>query len=592
MLSAAAGGWTPRDDRRLFVLSTVTTGIFVVLVLRLFFLQVVRGPELSRRAERNSTQVLPLLAPRGIIYARNGTVDEPLLDNAPRFSLFYARSGLGQSPAPNLLVELDRWFPDDRVVLRKKISEAERTGKMTRVLTNIPRVAALALMERRIFLPGVNVLVEPQRRARYGSLASHLLGYVSEVDEADLRRHGDRWRSGQFVGRGGVEKVYDDFLRGVDGGLQFEMDAGGRHIQVLRRLSQSAGADLYLTIDRRLQAAAEAGLDASPTGRGAAVALDPRTGEVLALASRPGFDPSENLARYVDDPRQPFFNRALQGVYPPGSVFKILTAGTGVNDAAWDIRRTFFCNGVYLLPITGGTKEFRCWSKHHRQDFFGAVAWSCNIYFYNIGLAVGPDALYARARAFGFGEKTGVDLPAESSGLMPGREWKKKARREGWFDGDTLNTAIGQGFVLVTPLQAAVFVAAIANRGTVWRPYVAREIRAPDGRVLWRTQSEARRRVELSDRTWMLLHRAMAGVVAQGSGRVIHRPDLTMGAKTGTAQNPHGEDHAWFAAYAGPPGVPPQLAVVVFVENGGHGSAAAGPIAKKIIDAAFPAGAL
>jgi penicillin-binding protein 2 len=471
------------------------------------------------------------------------------------------------------------------------MAEAQRTGKMTRLLANIPRESALAIMERRAFLPGVNVLAEPQRRTRYGSLAAHLLGYVSEVDDNGFKKGSPIVGGpGQFIGRGGVEKVYDDLLRGTDGGLQFVTDAAGRHIQVLGRLSSVPGADLHLTLDRRLQQAAEAGLDASPSGRGAAVVLDPRTGAVLTLASRPGFDPSESLARHVIDPRQPFFNRALQGVYPPGSVFKIITALTGLNDARWDTHRTFYCNGVYLLPITGGVREFKCWNKHHRQDFWGAVAWSCNIYFYNIGLTAGPEALASRAKAFGFGEKTGIDLPSESSGLMPDREWKKRARREGWFDGDTLNTAIGQGFVLSTPLQAAVFVAAVANGGTVWKPYLVREARATTGQTLWRGKSEIRRTVELNDATWGTLHRAMGNVVSQGSGRVIYRPDLDLGAKTGTAQNPHGEDHAWFAAYAGPKGQPAEIAVLVFVENGGHGSAAAGPIAKRIIDTAFPPG--
>ncbi|MBK8127254.1 MAG: hypothetical protein IPK56_11330 [Elusimicrobia bacterium] len=246
----------------------------------------------------------------------------------------------------------------------------------------------------------------------------------------------------------------------------------------------------------------------------------------------------------------------MQGVYPPGSVFKIITALTGLNDARWDTHRTFYCNGVYLLPITGGVREFKCWNKHHRQDFWGAVAWSCNIYFYNIGLTAGPEALASRAKAFGFGEKTGIDLPSESSGLMPDREWKKRARREGWFDGDTLNTAIGQGFVLSTPLQAAVFVAAVANGGTVWKPYLVREARATTGQTLWRGKSEIRRTVELNNATWGTLHRAMGNVVSQGSGRVIYRPDLDLGAKTGPPKTPTAKTTLGSPPTRGPKGNP------------------------------------
>jgi cell division protein FtsI/penicillin-binding protein 2 len=278
-VAIAPAGWTvinrdnaplsASDDRRLFALSTLATGVFVLLALRLFFLQVVRGPEFSRRAERNSTQLLPFLAPRGTHLRHQPTAKTTRCWTTRRgFPCSTPGAGTRPSRRRRCLAELSRWLPEDRPALQRKMAEARRTGKMTRLLANIPRESALAIMERRAFLPGVNVLAEPQRRTRYGSLASQLLGYVSEVDENDLKSDRDRWRSGQFIGRGGVEKVYDDLLRGTDGGLQFVTDAAGRHIQVLGRLSSVPGADLHLTIDRRLQQAAEAGLDASPVGSG------------------------------------------------------------------------------------------------------------------------------------------------------------------------------------------------------------------------------------------------------------------------------------------------------------------------------------
>ena len=205
-----------------------------------------------------------------------------------------------------------------------------------------------------------------------------------------------------------------------------------------------------------------------------------------------------------------------------------------------------------------------------------------------MGLAVGAEAIEKKARAFGFGEKTGVDLPSESAGLIPGPAWKKKVQRRPWVGGDTLNTAIGQGAVGVTPLQGALFMAAVANRGTVWKPFVVSQVLGPKGRVLLRHAPEGRGRVVLSKEVWDTLHRAMEGVVQSGSGRIVYRPDLIIGAKTGTAQNPHGDDHAWFGAYAGKPGEDPSLALVVFAENGGHGSAAAGPVARAMIEAYFP----
>ena len=562
----------------------MATAGFLLLVLRLFFLQIVQGPDMERQAELNSTQILPLLAPRGLVFARNGDGEEPLLENAPRFSLFYSHSRNAGSSLSAIETELIERLPQFKMVVRRKLMEARKTGKITRLLTNIPPPVALALMERRLFLPGVNVLVEPQRRARFGSSACHVLGYVGEVDEGELRRDADTaLRPGQWIGKTGIEKVYDDLLRGTDGGLQFKVNALGRHLRVVRKIPSMPGNDIYLTIDRRLQSAAEAGLASSVTGRGAAVALDPKTGAILALASAPGFDPSGSMGDYLGDPGLPFFNRALQGTYPPGSVFKIVSSVAALQEG-WNVRQTFLCAGSYQM----GNRAFGCWTKHGTKDFFGAVAQSCDVYFYNIGRAVGPDLLETTAASFGLGEKTGLDLPGESSGLIPGRAWKKKAVKQGWFEGDTLNFSIGQGAVSATPLQVAVFLAAVANGGKIFRPYLVDRVVSPEKKVIFKRKSESRRQVELPDPVWATVHRALEGVVQSGSGRGAQRSDLVIGGKTGTAQNSHGADHAWFSAYAGRPGEPPGLALTVFVENGGNGSASAVPIAKGMIDAFYP----
>lgn len=584
MLNRDASHFSTQDDRRLFALSTLATAGFFILVLRLFFLQIVQGPEMERQAEMNSTQILPLLAPRGLVFARNGDAVETVLENAPRFSLFYSHNRKAAASLIPIEKELLERLPEYETVIRRKLREARKTGKITRLLTNIPSPVALALMERRMYLPGVNVLVEPQRRARFGPWGCHFLGYAGEVDEGELRREGDRsLRPGQWVGKTGLEKAWDGLLRGSDGGLQFEVNALGRHLKVTRQIRSTPGNDIYLTIDRQLQSAAEAGLAASVTGRGAAVALDPKTGAILAMASAPGFDPAENLGNYLGDPDLPFYCRAIQGTYPQASVFKIVSSAAALQKG-WDTRQTYFCTGTYQL----GNREFGCWSKHGTKDFFGALAQSCDVYFYNIGRTVGPDLLESTAKAFGFGEKTGLELPGESPGIIPGRAWKKKVLKQGWFEGDTLNMAIGQGAITVTPLQSAVFLAAVANDGTVWRPYLVDRVVSPEKKNIFVGKSEVRRRVDLDDRVWSALHRGLEGVVQNGSGRGVHRSDLVIGGKTGTAQNSHGEDHSWFSAYAGRPGEPPGLALAVFVENGGHGSTAAVPIAKEMIDVFFP----
>ena len=353
MLNRDASSFSSRDDNRIYFLSSLATAIFFVLVFRLFFLQVVRGPEMSRRSERNSTQVLPLLAPRGIVYAKEGDRNVVLMDNAPRFSLFYSRTDEGGVASTQR--ELNRVLPDMTKSILRRLADAQRSGKMVRLAVNIPRAAALALMERRLFLPGVNVLVEPQRQGVYGALAAHLIGVVDEASEKDLQRD-PGLRLGQMVGKSGIESLYDDLLQGTDGGLQLEMDAAGRHVQVIRRIPSLPGNDLYLTLDRTLQSVAEKALADSPTGRGAAVAIDPRTGALLALASAPGFDPAASVAPLLADRRLPLFNRAIQGVYPPGSIFKIVTAATGLQEVSWNTRTKTTCTGSFAY----GEREFGC----------------------------------------------------------------------------------------------------------------------------------------------------------------------------------------------------------------------------------------
>ncbi len=568
-------------ERRLRVLIFLTAVGFFILVFRLFQLQVLRGAELSRQADLNRTQIIPLQAPRGLIMDRTGEV---MIDNMPSFSLFYSAQSVPRDEQQKLEEELAGFFPEQTAVLRRKMLEARRSGKMVRVFQGVPRETALALIERKLALPGINVFAEPKRWARFGALASHVLGYVDEVSQAEIRRSRDEFKMGQLVGKMGLERINDSVLRGVDGGLQFEMDAVGHYVRTMQQIPSTSGNDIVLTLDRRVQQALEEALEGLGKYSGAAVAIDPRTGAVIAMASHPNFDPSESMAQYLNDKGLPFFNRALQGAYPPGSVFKMLTAAALLRERAWNIHRVIPCPGVFHL----GKKDFGCWKIHGNQNFMDAMAWSCDVYFYNMGLKAGPDALERVAKEFGFGEKTGIDLPLENAGTIPGREWKKKNLKVSWFDGDTVNYSIGQGFVTTTPLQVAIYIAALANNGTVWKPYVMDKVMDPNGQVLRQTQPQARRRVEFTREVWSILHRSMQAVVQTGTGRGVWRPDLVVGGKTGTAQNPHGEGHAWFACYAGLPGEPSEVAVAVIVENAGHGSTYAVPVARAIVNAVFP----
>jgi len=571
--------FTTESDRRVKILLFLVGIGFSLLGFRLFHLQVVRGAAMARLADLNRTQVIPLQAPRGFIWDRN---HEILVDNAPSFSLLFSAQSVPVETQRELADTLVRYFPSQEAVVHKKMAEARRSGKMTRILRGIPHNVALALIERKMTLPGVSVLAEPQRRARHGALAAHLLGYVDEIGPAQLKRQADMYKSGDIIGRGGLESVYDAQLRGIDGGLQFETDAVGHHVRTVQRISSQSGTDLVLTIDRNVQQALETAM-AKVGKRGAAVALDPQTGAVIALASWPSFDPTGDLVPYLKDPDKPFFNRVLQGEYPSGSVFKIVTAAAGLEDK-WNIRRAFTCTGEYQL----GKMSFGCWKVHGLQNFMGAMAWSCNIYFYNMGLKAGPDAIQALARDFGYGHKTGIDLPSERSGFIPDRSWKRQVYKSGWFDGDTVNLSIGQGAVAVTPIQTAVALSALANGGTVYKPYLVSQMLDPAGHVVYQQAPEVRRKITLKPETWKILWQSVEGVVQSGTGRGIFRPDLAGAGKTGTAQNPHGEAHAWFAGYAGRKGEPPAMAFAVIMEHGGHGSTSAVPVARAAIDAFFP----
>ncbi|MGQ0645019.1 MAG: penicillin-binding protein 2 [Elusimicrobiota bacterium] len=574
--------FTPALDRRLKSLSALASVGFMVLVLRLFSLQVLEGPALEEKARLNKTQIIPVQAPRGYILDRHGDI---LIYNVPSFSLFYSAKSVSKEDEKAVEDHLVGLFPKSKDVVRRKVLEARRTGKRIRVLSAVPHEAALGLIERKMSLPGIHVLAEPKRKARYGALAAHVLGYVDEVSPQELKRLGDSYKAGQLIGKAGVERNQDAVLRGVDGGLQFEMDHKGRYVEEVGRIASESGRDLMLNLDRSLQQALEEGLDAVASGRGAAVVLDPRSGALLAMASRPAYDPSGDVVPLLVDPRLPLFNRAVQGGYAPGSVFKLVTAGAALEEGEWSVKRAIHCPGFFTL----GRKAFGCWKKegHGTLAFQGAMAGSCNVYFFNMGLRAGPDAMERLARSFGLGRRTGVDLPSESPGLVPGREWKRRARGAGWYDGDTLNFAIGQGAVSATPLQIGVLMAAAVNGGVLWQPSAEYKVIDSQGRSREK-KPEIRGRIRLSPETWRVVHESLEGVVKNGTGRSVWRPDLTIGGKTGTAQNPHGDDHAWFACYAGRPGEEASLVVAVMAENGGHGATAAAPVARRVIDRHFP----
>lgn len=582
----------PRRDpfgRRLLTLTVATLAGFVLVLGQLWYLQVLEGGRLRELSERNRIRVRPAAAPRGILYDRNGL---PLVDNRPAFTLslipremenpaaVVARLGmLLRLPPGELYDSLSRVPPDSFLPVRVR-----------RGLT-MEEVAKVE--EWRLELPGVVVEVEPQRAYPSPRLGAHLLGYVREASEEQVRQGG--YRRGDMVGQSGLERLLDDFLRGRDGGEEIEVDAVGRPVRVVRHQDPQPGAHVVTALDRRVQEAAERALG---DHAGAVVVLDPRSGDLLALASRPAFALDhftgtlgrEAWLRLVRDPRAPLLNRAIQSQYAPGSVFKIVVAAAALQEGVITPFDRLRCAPAFQL----GRRSFRNWDDQDwgEIDLYRALVRSCNTYFYQLGLKVGMEAIGRYARAFGLGELTGIDLPGEKPGLIPGpRGPVGRGGRVGrWSPGDTVNLSIGQGPLLVTPLQVARLMAAVATGGILWKPRLVQRVASPDGEVLYSEPSQIRGFVDLSPVVWAFLQRSLWGVVNDGgTGAAARLPGIAVAGKTGTTQlvgqDDAAPDHAWFAAYA--PAGDPAVVVVVLIERGGKGGQAAAPVARQLLERIF-----
>lgn len=573
---------------RLEILWYVIAAAGLVLGLRLAQMQLVQAAEWRQAAERNRSQMIHQNAPRGRIYDRSGV---PIATNAPAFSLIFlpGKDRRRQDLNP-LAQELGRQLGRDPEELLEKLEQAVREESAIRLAENLPTQTMFRLSELKTIYPGVDLIVEARRYYPFGRFASHLLGYMGKMSSREWRERKPKgYRVDSRIGRMGLERIFEDELKGRDGGLRMEVDAQGRLKRVIDKIPFEAGSNVHLTIDAAVQKAADEGLRASVTGRGAAVAIDPRNGDVLAMSSQPDFDPNAFLSTDPDEVKSTIsdlseFNNAIAGAYPPGSTFKPIAGLAAFNDGKVDPNDSVNCPGYYTL----GTRTFLCDEKkgHGHLSWYMGLAKSCNVYFYQLGLKTGAASIERYARAFGLGVKTNIPMRGEKSGHLFGPETRKKAGKS-WYDGDTLNLSIGQGELTVTPLQMAIVAAALSNRGSVWRPRYIQKIVYTDGRPDAVKPSERLGLVSARPEAWDLVQRAMSVVVSSGTGQSARVPGVDVAGKTGTAQNPHGEDHAWFIAYAARPGEPPSIAMAVLVENGGHGSAAAAPVARRMIMAHF-----
>lgn len=564
--------------------------VIAVLIGRAAYLQIYQGEYYAGLADGNRIRIVPSMAPRGTFYDRNG---ELLVTNRPGFSV-----SLLPLTAPISDDVIDRLsdllkVPTDEI----KTKIAGHSGfNPIRIKTDVTPDIVSIIEEQKSQYPGVVIEVTPIRDYILKQEGAHTFGYVSEINDTELEKMKDEgYKSGDIIGKFGLEKVYDKELRGENGGQQVEVDVSGKPVQILGRKEPVPGDDLELTIDINLQQAAEKAVDEQLTQIGAhaaaAVVMNPQTGEILAMVSRPAFDPnlfahgisSKDWNQLNNNPYHPMDNKTITGEYPPGSTFKIVTGTAALTEGVVTPDEQIFDSGHHwIIPKGNADGEALGW-----LNFRTALAHSDNVYFYEMGNRLGIDRLEKYARMFGLGAKTGIDLPYEATGLVANRRYKEKNFDDGeWYLSETFDAAIGQGFNLVTPLQAAMVMGEIAADGKRYKPHVVNRIIAPDGSVVKDFQPELLSQLDVPEEDIKLVQDGLHDVTKYGTAASSFRGfTVDIAGKTGTAENSQGRDHGWFVAY----GLfdNPNIVVAVIVENGGYGSQSAVPIGRKILEAAF-----
>ncbi len=575
--------------------------VFLIFFFRLFFLQIIKGSYYRELAQKRSLKSISLPAPRGNIFDRRGLL---LAGNAPSFALVLDQQVL-KNKGDIVLKRLAKLLGEDFPSIKQQYLLLKRRSKTDQVILkrDLSRDLVAKIEARRFYLPGVEIKVEPQRYYPLGPIAFHLIGYVSRINAKELSHlQSEGFTPEDFLGRAGVEMQYEDILRGKKGRRLVEVDAQGRIRRVVAEKTPLIGKSLILTIDSFIQQTAYRVLgDVS----GAMVVMDPRDGKLLAMVSRPAVDPNyfvkgfslKEWENVIKDIRHPLINKALSS-YPPGSTFKVVTALAALKKGVISPSTIVKCPGYYRL----GRRIFRCWKigGHGNVDLIKALAYSCDTYFYYLGEEVGINFLSDIARQCGLGKVTGLGFKEESPGLVPDPKWKWKIYKRPWQKGETLNVAIGQGALRVTPLQLARLLSAIVNGGNIYRPGCVARIVDPYGQVI---EENGPKKVGVLPVEPIFLKYIKRGLVEavndrEGTGRAAALKSIIVGGKTGTAQivkmkkRIHSKklpylkrDHAWFMAYA--PAKSPEIVVVVFIEHGGHGSSVAAPIAGKFLKAYF-----
>lgn len=582
---------------RLHTLLVVCLVLFAVLLGRMVYLQLWRGDYYAKQSDGNRLRQSRILAPRGIIYDSEG---KELVNNLPGYAVVLQKQS---SYKPETLQRLSNLLQMPVEEINAKIKASENFYEPIMLKNNLDQQMVTKIEEQRRYMPEVMLSVQPIRNYPYHELAVHALGYVGEVSSYEIEQGLFKNISqGSLVGKGGLEKTYDKYLRGEDGAFMEEVDVAGNVVKHYDSVQPIPGKNLKLTIDYELQKELEAFTDKhlaflrssgiAPGARAAAVvAIDPRNGAVRAMVSRPGYDPnwfvhgisSKNWNSINNDTNFPMNNKVITGEYPPGSTFKIVTGSAAFELKKVGLNEPIFDGGFHpMVPTMGNAGgEVLGW-----LTFIKALAMSDNVYFYELGYRVGIDNIEKYAHIFGFGERTGIDLEGESKGLVASKKVKREIWDEDWRLGDTFNAAIGQGFNLTTPIQLSVMLSIVANGGTKYQPYLVDSIINSDGSLFEKPKRAEGKHIDVSQQTIDYIRMGMSATTQEG-GTASYFAGLPkpIAGKTGTAENSHGRDHGLFVAYG--PVDDPELVVVCIVEQGGFGSVAAGPIVYKAFEEFF-----
>lgn len=579
-----------KSNYRILILVIMVMMFFIVV--KLFGMQMFSGRAYKKASEQNSVRIVPISAPRGLIKDRSGTV---LVKNRPSYSIYLVPYEVKDLDSAS--VRIAGALGEDPADIKNRIDQGWKGRyQPIRLKRDIDFGTVCYVEEHALEFPGIMFQVEPTRLYPESNYGSHIWGYVGETTESDLAADAEeRYSLGDIIGKEGIEKQYEEYLHGENGFKYIEITAAGKMLGELpdkERVKPIQGSELILELDWDLQEIAEAELMAR--GSGAVVALDPRNGAIRVLASVPNFDANlfsgvvsrEAWDAVMSDSLHPLFNRSIKGTYPPGSTMKPFTAAAGLENGLITQETTFDpCLGVRRF----GNRPFRCWRPggHGRLGLVDAIIQSCDIYFYQLGVKEGLDIWSKFCSDCRFGVPTGIDLPGEFSGLVPSAEYfDRRYGKNGWTRYLVVNLAIGQGELLVTPLQMATLYAALGNGGVIYKPHLMSRIITSTGEVV-KNKPEIVGSLPVSEKNLEILRRALLGVTTDehGTAHLAAMPDIGVGGKTGTAQNPHGADHAWFVCFA--PIEDPQIAIAVLVENAGHGGSVAAPLAKKILQKFF-----